>query len=370
MTRGNPDLPGPSDLMTLSEEPLCHESSLTSLHTQITPTERFYVRNHFPETPDLKVSDWGLGVNGEVHNPVSLGFDDILALPSRDVVMTMECAGNSRAYVTPAAEGLRFTHGAVSTARWKGVPLAHLLLDVAGPKSGAREIVFQGADHGEEEEAGVSFELDYRRSLPLEQALHPDTILAYEMNGEALTPVHGYPLRLIVPGWYGMASVKWLVNIEASDRPFDGFFQKRRYVVINEGVENSLDREPVTVLKVKSLITAPRHGEVIPQGPFTIRGLAWSGSGEVTKVEVSTEGGRSWEEARLLGESVPHAWRLWEVDWNASEPGHYIFMVRAFDSSCDSQPTSIAWNFRGYANNSIHTIAVEVPHQRASSGTP
>ncbi len=364
------DSTGRSELIPLSEEPLCRESSLTSLRTRITPTESFYVRNHFPETPDLKVPDWHLEVNGEVHSPVSLSFDDILALPSTEIAMTMECAGNSRAYVTPPAEGLRFTHGAISTARWKGVPLAHLLLDVAGLKSSAREIVFKGADHGEEEEEGVSFELDYRRSLPLDKALYPDTILAYEMNGENLLPVHGYPLRLIVPGWYGMASVKWLVNIEASEGAFEGFFQKRRYVVINEGLENSLDREPVTVLKVKSLITAPRHGEVIPRGPFTIRGLAWSGTGEVTKVEVSTEGGRSWQEARLLEEPISHAWRLWEADWDAAETGHYIFMARAFDSSGDSQPTSVAWNFRGYANNSIHTIAVEVPHQRAASAGP
>ena len=240
-------------------------------------------------------------------------------------------------------------------------------LDRARLRSTARDIVFKGADYGEEEEEGVALELDYRRSLPMDKALHPDTLLAYEINGEALTPVHGYPLRLIVPGWYGMASVKWLVNIEAWDRPFDGFFQKRRYVSINEGIENNLDREPVSIVKVKSLITRPRHGEVIQQGPFTLRGLAWSGTGEVTKVEVSTEGGRAWQEARLLGESLPNAWRLWEVDWHASQPGHYIFMVRATDSSGDAQPTSIAWNFRGYANNSIHTIAVEVPHQGTSS---
>lgn len=367
MAGGNPDSLEQSELVTVSEDLLCRESSLASLDSWITPTEGFYVRNHFPEMPNLSTSTWHLMVDGEVHNPLSLSFDDILALPSREIVMTMECAGNSRAYVTPPAEGLIFRHGAISTARWKGVPLALLLLDKAGLKSTARNIVFKGADYGEEEEEGVAFDLDYGRSLPLDKAIHPDTLLAYEMNGEALTPAHGYPLRLIVPGWYGMASVKWLVSIEAWDRPFDGFFQKRRYVVINEGIEDSMDREPVSTLKVKSLITSPRHGEVIQQGPFTVQGLAWSGSGEVTTVEVSTEGGRSWREARLLGESIPNAWRLWEVDLHASQPGHYIFMVRATDSSGETQPTSTSWNFRGYANNSIHTIAVEVPHQRPSS---
>ena len=365
MARGNPDSPEQSQLVPVSEEPLCSESPIASLDSWITPAEHFYIRNHFLERPDLNKSAWRLVVNGEVHNPLSLSFDDILVLPSRELVVTLECAGNSRAYMTPPAEGLVFRHGAVSTARWKGVPLP-LLLDKAGLRSAARDIVFKGADYGEEEEEGVAFGLDYGRSLPLDKALHPDTLLAYEMNGEALTPAHGYPVRLIVPGWYGMASVKWLVNIEVWDRPYDGFFQKRRYVVINEGIDFP-DREPVSILKVKSLMTRPRHGEVIQEGPFTIRGLAWSGNGEITKVEVSTEGGRIWRGARLLGKPVPNAWRLWEVDWYPSQPGHYILMVRATDSSGDVQPTSVMWNFRGYANNSIHTIAVEVPNQGTSS---
>ena len=224
-------------------------------------------------------------------------------------------------------------------------------------------MVFTGADYGEEEEAGVAFALRYGRALPLEKALQADTLLAYQMNGAALTPAHGYPLRLIVPGWYGMASVKWLERIEVWDRPFDGFFQKRRYVIINEGLEVSLDRDPVTTLKVKSLITRPRHGEVIKQGPSTIHGLAWSGEGEIEKVEVSTEGGRNWREARLLGQPCPNTWRQWELTWNASQPGHFIFMARAGDTAGNAQPKYIPWNFRGYANNSIHTVAVEVPQE-------
>ena len=351
---------GPSTLVPVSEDPLCRESSITSLDTSITPTERFYVRNHFSNIPDLNTSTWRLVVDGQVNHSLNLSFADILSLPSKEMVMTMECAGNSRSYLTPPAEGLAFGHGAVSTARWKGVPLA-TFLDKAGLKGTAREIVFEGADYGREEEDGVAFDLKYRRSLPLDNALHADTLLAYEMNGEALTPAHGYPLRLVIPGWYGMASVKWLVHINVWDQPFDGFFQKRRYVLIDEGVETSLDREPVTTLKVKSLITSPRHGEVIQQGPFTIRGLAWSGEGEVEKVEVSTEGGDNWQEASLLGKPDSNSWRQWELIWHASRPGHFIFMARATDSAGNTQPKTIPWNFRGYANNSIHTIAVEVP---------
>jgi len=235
------------------------------------------------------------------------------------------------------------------------------LLEQAGLKDTAVEVVFEGSDDGREEEDGVAFDLNYRRSLPLEQARHPDTLLGYEMNGHVLTSDHGFPLRLVVPRWYGMASVKWLTRINVLDQPFEGFFQKRRYVMINQGPEHSLEREPVTALKVKSLIASPRHGEVIQPGACTIRGFAWSGEGEVKRVEVSTDGGLYWQDAALLGESDPNAWRQWEFMWQTSFPGHFIFMVRATDSTGNTQPHTITWNFRGYANNSIHTIAIEVP---------
>ena len=353
-----------SDLIPVSEDPVCSESPLTSLDTWITPTERFYIRNHFSDVPNLDPSTWRLAIEGEVRQPLTLSLSDILAMPSKELASTMECAGNSRSYVTPPAEGLAFRHGAVSTARWKGVPL-NLLLERAGLKDAAVEVVFEGADYGREEEDGVAFDLAYRRSLLVEKARHPDVLLAYEMNGEALPVHHGFPLRLVVPRWYAMASVKWLTRVNVLDRPFDGFFQQRRYVMINEGREDSLERKPVTTLKVKSLITSPRHGEVVQPGACAIRGFAWSGEGEVDKVEVSTDGGRNWQEAALLGEPDPNTWRQWGFTWQALYPGHYILMARATDSAGNTQPDAIPWNFRGYANNGIHTIAVEVPALKA-----
>ena len=353
-----------STLIPVSDDPLCRESALTSFNTWITPTERFYIRNHFSKVPNLSRSTWRLVIDGAVRHPLTLSFADILAMPSKEVVITTECAGNSRSYVTPPAEGLAFRHGVVGTARWKGVPL-NALLERARLKDTALEVVFEGADNGREEEDGVAFDLNYRRSLPLEKAWHPDTLLAYEMNGEVLTSDHGFPLRLMVPRWYGMASVKWLTRINVLEQPFYGFFQQRRYVMIKEGPEGSLEREPVTALKVKSLIVSPRHGEVIQPGTCTIRGFAWSGEGEVKSVAVSTDGGRYWQHASLLGESDPNTWRQWELIWPVSHPGHFIFMVRATDSAGNTQPTAIHWNFRGYANNSIHTIAIEVPTPRA-----
>jgi DMSO/TMAO reductase YedYZ molybdopterin-dependent catalytic subunit len=225
----------------------------------------------------------------------------------------------------------------------------------------AKEILFEGVDVGEEEEEGETIQLGYARSLPVEVALDADTILAYEMNGEPLQPAHGYPVRLIFPGWYAMASVKWLTRIEVLEEPYQGFFQKRRYVFINEGETERHSWQPVTALRVKSLISRPRHGEVVQPGPYTVSGTAWSGEGEIARIEVSTSGGRDWQEASLVGPSVHTAWRRWELPWNASRPGHYILMVRATDSAGNTQPADIGWNFRGYANNGIHTIAVEVP---------
>ena len=352
-----------STLVTVAEDPLCKEASLPSLAEWITPTNRFYVRNHFSNVPVLDSSSWRLEVDGQVESTLSLTLDDVKQLPAREMAITMECAGNSRSYVTPPAEGLAFHHGAVSTAMWKGAALKDVL-ERAGIRESAIAAVFEGADRGTEEEDGVAFELSYRRSLPIAKALDGNTLLAYEMNGQPLTQDHGFPLRLVVPSWYGMASVKWLTRINLTGQAFDGFFQQRRYIMINEGQEDSLEREPVTELRVKSLIVSPRHGEVINDSSYAIRGFAWTGQGEIAGVEVSADGGRTWQEAALLGESAPNAWREWRLEWATPAPGHYVLKSRATDTAGNTQPEAIPWNFRGYANNSIHTIAVEVPALR------
>ena len=354
------ELPG---LTTVAEDPPGKETPLPALDTWITPTELFYVRSHFSGVPDVDSSTHSLEIGGAVDAPFSIGYDELLALPGKEIVVTMECAGNSRSYVTPPAEGIGFHHGAVGTASWKGVPLS-VLLQKAGVRETAIEVLFEGADSGEEEEEGQTIRLSYGRSLPLEDALSDDTIVAYEMNGAPLSPAHGYPVRLIVPDWYGMASVKWLKRIEVLEEPYTGFFQKRRYVLINEGEAEHVSWEPLSTLRVKSLTTHPRHGEVVPAGQYTVRGVAWSGEGDVVRVEASTDGGRAWRDARLVGSSAPAAWRRWELPWSVSKPGHFIVMARATDSAGNTQPTGIPWNFRGYGNNGIHTIAVEVSQSR------
>ena len=341
----------------VTESPDAREALLPSLDSWATPTERFYARSHFSDIPQGDAA-WRLIVDGEVDHPLNLSLQDLASMPARSMAATLECAGNSRSYMTPPAEGIGFLHGAVGNAEWTGVSLEDLL-SRAGPRRGAVEVLCEGADVGEEEEEGETVEVRFARSLPLEKAMHRDTLVAYRMNREPLRPVHGYPLRLVVPGWYGMASVKWLRRLTLLAEPFEGFFQSRRYVYIPSG-EAQPRWEPVTSLKVKSLITMPRHGEVVRRGGYTVEGAAWSGEGPIARVELSIDGGESWREAELFGPEAPGAWRRWRLRWDAATSGHFVLMSRATDSAGNTQPIKVPWNFRGYANNSVHSIAVEV----------
>jgi DMSO/TMAO reductase YedYZ molybdopterin-dependent catalytic subunit len=229
------------------------------------------------------------------------------------------------------------------------------------PKS--TNVLFEGADFGKERTApGVlaPTEGSYAMSLPLEKALHPDTVLAYEMNGESLSAEHGYPVRLLVPGWYGMASVKWLVNIRVLNQPFRGFHENDYYVFVAEGERDTPIGQRVTTIRVKSLITWPGRGGLIPTGTHRIRGVAWSGQGAISQVEVSTDNGRSWHQAALQEPQSPYAWQRWEYQWEVRKPGYYLIRARATDDKGNTQPLQAPWNFRGYAVNSTHTVPVTV----------
>jgi len=319
------------------EDPLNCEVRLGRLADgAVTPNERFYIRSHFP-VPAIKAGEWRLQVRGLVRSPLSLSLDDLRKMPAREDVVTLECAGNGRSLFRPKIEGEPWGLGAVSTAVWKGVSLASVL-DAAGLQKSTSHLVFRAAE-------------GFERGLSRNEGRQ--TLLAFEMNGRPLPPDHGHPVRAIVPGWYAVASVKWLTEIEATDRPFEGHFQTDRYVY--EWPDRS---EPVTHQKVRSLITQPEDGAAVRAGRFVIRGLAWSGSAPVTRVDVSLGSGR-WTEAALSG-SHRHAWKQWEMTAQVERPGRLTIRSRATDASGQTQPEHAPWNRLGYGNNSIQTVAVRV----------
>lgn len=338
----------------------CVEASLASLDAEITPTNRFFIRSHFA-VPKIDRATWRLTIDGQVDRPSTFTFEDLRDLPHRDLTSTMECAGNGRVTVRPKAEGVLWGHGAVSTAKWRGVPL-RTLLEAAGVRPTAVEVLFRGADRGTE--PGASGEVAYEMSISVAKALDADTLLVDEMNGEPLSPSHGFPVRMIVPGWYGMASVKWLTHVTLTDEPFQGHFRSRAYAYIYEGDPAERPKEPVTTMRVKSLITWPKEGTVIAPGPHKVRGVAWSGDSPILRVDVSTEpatgSGEVWRPARLVGRSTRHAWVQWEFYCDLPLAGFYVLRVRATDELGHTQPAQARWNFRGVGNNSIHCIPIEV----------
>ena len=288
-------------------EPINLECPFETLSSKITPSDAFYVRNHFPE-PKLDLKSWRLSIEGAVTNPFQLSYEELLALPSQSVTALLECAGNSRVFLVPKVEGAQWGLGAIGNAEWKGVPLC-TVLERAGLQEKAVDIVFEGADEGiPAEKPKPRDAIHYSRSIPRDKAFDPNILLAYEMNGQPLTQSHGFPLRLIVPGWYGMASVKWLQRIVITDYPFDGYYQKIDYAfwVERNGVPV---REPITEMELKSQIAQPSSHQVLPtDSTYRIHGAAWTGSNKIAKVEVSVNGGKEWHLAKLAANGNPHTW--------------------------------------------------------------
>jgi len=303
--------------------PLNCETSIPALiGGVIMPNARFYVRNHF-HIPNLEAATFWLTVRGLVDRPLSLAMSDLRNMRSQTLVVTLECAGNGRTRFDPPIEGEKWNLGAVSTAEWTGVPLVEVL-DRAGMQASAREVLFRGADSGTVDGQPTHFE----RSLSLGQARDADVLLAYAMNGEPLPIQHGYPLRLIVPRWYAVAAVKWLTTIEVIGVPFAGYYQGNKYWYEWERGAH-LVREPVTLQRVRALITEPRPNEELRRGEVGIRGVAWSGAAPIARVEISVSG--VWQEARLVGERNRYSWQWWELITRVDEPGDILLRARATD---------------------------------------
>jgi len=339
------------NLIVLAEKPMVAETPLAIQDEQLTPNSRFFIRNHFG-IPALDASAWRLNIGGSVNQPRALSLSDLRKLPARRIQATMECAGNGRSFFPPPTEGNQFGYGAVSTSSWTGVSLR----DMLGPnpfRPGTVEVMFQGADHGFEKNVGS--DIFFQRSLPVEIALHPDTTLAYEMNGEPLPVDHGFPVRLLIPSWYGVASVKWLTEIQALDQPFQGYFQVRRYIYPTDN-----GPIPLRERRVRALITQPTADAVLTTGRVELHGVAWSGDQPITRVELSTDDGATWANVDLERSASPYAWQRWQAVWTVSQPGHYTLKVRATDASGNAQPEAAAWNLLGYGNNGIQALPVEV----------
>ena len=340
-------------LVVRTEDPLNCETPISALiGGSVMPNAHFYVRNHFP-IPALDGARWQLQVGGLVRQPLRLGLRELLDLPMQSQTVTLECAGNGRSFLKPAVGGEQWVLGAVSTAEWTGAPLAEVL-DRAGIESGAREIVFRGADGPTAGHSGGASR--FERSLTLDDVRRSEVLLAYAMNGEPLPIEHGYPLRVIVPGWYGVAAVKWLTEIEVIGHTYSGYFQTQKYIYQWEG-EGLLASEPVREQRVRALITQPGDGEVINVGTMSVRGLAWSGVAPIARVEVSLNG-ESWRPASLLGQGSRYGWQRWELITQVDRPGRIVIRARATDQAGRTQPETPEWNRLGYGNNAIHEVSI------------
>jgi DMSO/TMAO reductase YedYZ molybdopterin-dependent catalytic subunit len=354
---GDP-VPPATGLIVREAEPVNLETPFGSLREFITRNDEFFVRCHFP-IPDISRDKWRLRIGGEVEHPCEFKWEDLRAMPETSVTATIECAGNGRVFLSPKVDGAQWERGAVGNAVWTGVRLADVLKR-AGIHANTREVVLIGSDKGEIESAPrPGGKIHFARSLPLGKAMD-DVVLAWHMNGEELTPAHGFPLRAIVPGWYGMASVKWLSEITVISQPFLGYYQSVDYAYWQRGFgEPSLI--PITELQVKAQIARPSPAERVALGqPYLVAGAAWSGGAEIARVEVSTDGGATWQIARLDNQRAPCAWRWWEISWQPERSGRSTLMVRATDAIGRTQPIHRNVDRGGYIINEVLGIDVTV----------
>jgi len=334
-----------------------HGLPLEALAYDVTPVGLHYLLVHY-DIPVVDPLAWRLTLDGCVTRELCLSLDDLRSRPAVTAPVTLECAGNGRARLSPRPLSQPWLLEAVGTAEWTGTPVRGLL-EEAGLGADAVEVLFGGLDRGVE----GGEEQQYERSLPVAEALRDEVLVAYAMNGQPLPPQHGFPLRLVVPGWYGMTSVKWLERITVLDAPFDGYQQARGYRLRMSPDEEG---EPVTRMVPRSLMVPPGIPDFatrerrVRAGPCRLSGRAWSGLAPIRRVEVSADGGSSWGDARLGPQASRWAWRSWEYQWHAGEPGPYELCCRATDAAGNTQPLESPWNLGGYANNEVQRVRTMV----------
>lgn len=360
MARRDPAGTADDERVTVQELRLAarnHGMPLEALRYDITPLGLHYVLVHY-DIPAIDPSAWTLRVDGLVRQPASLSLADLQQRPTVTRPVTMECAGTGRAHLRPRPFSQPWLDEAIGTGEWTGTPVSDLLADLGASDDGV-EAVFTGADRGIE--GGV--EQAYARSVSLQELRDTGALLVWGLNGVPLPPQHGAPLRLIVPGWYGMTNVKWLSQITVTDQPFDGYQQTHAYRFRYEPDEAG---QPLSRMAVRSLMVPPGLAEFptgrrfVDRGAHELSGRAWSGHEPITSVEVSVDGAGSWQEASLEQPADPAAWTRWRAEWRAETPGEYELLCRATDAAGNRQPDEPVWNVGGYAVNAPHHVNVTV----------
>ncbi len=351
-------IPGKDGMIVRSSRFLDLETPVEFMTDWITPVNHFYVRNHMFEPARFDAKAWQLSITGEVAQPLTLTLADLEKLSLHSVVNTMECAGNGRSLQYPKVPGIQWGKGAVGNARFSG-PSLKSLLEKAGVKDTAKHVQFRGLDQ-------VPGKVPpFIRSIPIDKAMDADTLVATKMNGAPLTVHHGFPARAVTPGWAGAASCKWLAEITVLDKPAEGNFMSPGYRMPNTPVKpgeavKPEDTHSVTALTVKSLIAAPSDGAKLKPGAHVIQGVAWAGEADIIKVEISTDAGATWNEAKLGKDQAKYAWRLWSYNWKPAKGGEYTILSRATDSQGRVQPDAPVWNPSGYLYNAYDQVKVNV----------
>jgi DMSO/TMAO reductase YedYZ molybdopterin-dependent catalytic subunit len=351
---------GGAPLITRVTRPFDAETPVREFTSFLTPNHLFFVRSHFgPPAPEaISENTWTLRVGGLVERARDFSLNDLRRMESVTITAVVQCSGNGRAFHRPKVPGVQWERGAVGNAQWTGVRLRDVLAK-AGIKARARHVQFQGADRP----VVASVPL-FIRSIPLEKAMHPDTILAYAMNGQPLPLLHGAPLRVVTPGWMADSCIKWLTDITVRADEAPGYYMQTAYRMpvsaVEPGASASGPSAPVEAMVVKSLIASPQEGETVRVGPVAVQGVAWGGEAKVVKVDVSMDEGKSWESARLTGEDQPYAWRQWQFTWQAKAVGTFTILCRATDARGEVQPATSPWNPSGFLWNGWDRITVSV----------
>jgi DMSO/TMAO reductase YedYZ molybdopterin-dependent catalytic subunit len=350
-------IPGKRPMILHNDRPEDLETPTSYFTSWLTPNDIFFVRQHLPR-PKVEESAYRLALTGRVSKELQLTTAELRKLPQYTVPATLECTGNGRGLFRPRLAGVQWMRGAIGNAEWTG-PRLNDVLKLAGADLNAAYVTVNGAD------VGLAKTPDFIRSFPMKKALHPSTLLALKMNGERLPDLHGFPLRLIVPGWDGTSWVKWVVNLSVASEPNTGFFMNPAYRFPRHPVApgmpvNPADLEVIEGMPVKSFIMSPSDQDRLKLGPTLLRGIAWAGEERISRVEISMDAGRHWRDAELSPQNLPFAWRLWTLNWMPPREGFYTVMSRATDSTGRVQPIVATWNPSGYLYDAIDRIGVTV----------